>query len=158
MITLYLWNADGIYVDSIETDEAGAMPPRSTPTKPPKLTGSHCAKWTGQGWEKLSSAPTPDPAPGPTPAELTKLFESAIQRTLDTAANAEGFDSISTAISYAEEPAVPKFQNAGRRFRAWRSLVWAYSYEQLALVLSSGREQPTVEAFLTELPVLELPS
>jgi len=68
------------------------------------------------------------------------------------------YDSIATAVSYAVEPAVPEFQNDGIAFRAWRSLVWAYAYEQLAVVLAGGHEQPTVEAFLLELPALELPA
>jgi len=91
-------------------------------------------------------------------AAVTSNFEQATQSHLNSAAVAAGYDDISTAVSYAEEPAVPKFQNDGKAFRAWRSLVWAYAYEQLALVLAGGREQPTVEGFLLELPALELPS
>jgi len=90
--------------------------------------------------------------------QTTAAFEQAVQAKLNEAAIAARYDSIATAVSYAEEPAVPKFQNDGIAFRAWRSLVWAYAYEQLALVLAGGREQPTVEAFLLELPVLELPA
>lgn len=94
----------------------------------------------------------------PTEAELTSIFEQAVQAKLNGAANDRGYDSISTAISYAEEPAVPKFQKDGKAFRAWRSMVWAYAYEQLAAVKAGEREQPTVEAFLEELPTLELPA
>ena len=90
-------------------------------------------------------------------AEITATFEQAIQARLNEAAIAARYDSIATAVSYAEEPAVPKFQNDGKAFRAWRSLIWAYAYEQLALVLAGGREQPTVDEFLAELPALELP-
>ena len=90
--------------------------------------------------------------------QTTAVFEQAVQAKLNEAAIAARYDSIATAVSYAEEPAVPKFQNDGIAFRAWRSLVWAYAYEQLALVLAGGREQPTVEAFLLELPALVLPA
>lgn len=103
-----------------------------------------------QGW-LVYSAP---PAPEPTLEEITKRYELVIQDHLDGAALARGYDSINTVISYAEEPAVPKFQADGKRFRTWRSLVWAYAYEQLALVNSGGRTQPTVAEFLAELPVL----
>jgi len=85
-------------------------------------------------------------------------FERAVQGKLNGAAIAAKYDSIENAVSYAEEPAVPKFQNDGKAFRAWRSKVWAYAYEQLALVLAGEREQPTVDEFLLELPVLELPT
>lgn len=89
--------------------------------------------------------------------QTTAMFEQAVQAKLNEAAIAARYDSIATAVSYAGEPAVPKFQKDGIAFRAWRSLVWAYAYEQLSLVLACGREQPTIEAFLLELPVLELP-
>lgn len=90
--------------------------------------------------------------------ELTATFEKAIQGHLDAAARARGYDSIATAVSYAEEPAVPKFQADGKAFRAWRSLVWAYAYQELASVKSGEREIPEVEAFLAELPALAEPA
>lgn len=85
---------------------------------------------------------------------LTGAFEQAIQRHLDGAAQASGYDSIATAVSYAEEPAVPRFQEDGRAFRAWRSLVWAYAYQELARVKAGEREIPALDAFLAELPAL----
>lgn len=66
MITLYLWDERNIYVGSVEVDESAAMPPRSTPTKPAKLTGTQVAQWTGSSWQKLDTAP-PEPEPGPEP-------------------------------------------------------------------------------------------
>jgi hypothetical protein len=87
---------------------------------------------------------------------ITSTFEQAIQAHLNAAAVNNGYDDIMTAISYAEEPAVPRFQNDGKAFRAWRSLVWAYAYEQLAEVKAGARAQPTIEEFLGELPALVL--
>lgn len=96
------------------------------------------------------------------PEELTSAvmadFERAIQGHMNAAAVAAGYDDISNAVSYAEEPAAPKFQKDGIAFRKWRSLVWAYAYEQLAEVQAGDRAQPTVEQFLEELPALELPT
>lgn len=85
---------------------------------------------------------------------LTGAFEQAIQSHLDAAAKSRGYDSIATAVSYAEEPAVARFQNDGKAFRAWRSLVWAYAYQELAKVKAGEREIPTLDAFLAELPAL----
>ena len=62
---LYSWNSQGIFFDQVDVDEAGPLPERSTPTKPPKLTGTQVARWTGEGWEKLEQAPDPDPQPTP---------------------------------------------------------------------------------------------
>jgi len=154
MINLYLWDEQGLYIGSQAVDEADALPVRSTPTAPMALASSEVARWTGSGWEKLAAAPVVE-----VPVEeVSKAYEMAVQHKLDAAAIAARYDSIATAVSYAEEPAVPKFQNDGIAFRAWRSKVWAYAYEQLALVLMGEREQPTVEAFLAELPTLELPA
>lgn len=86
--------------------------------------------------------------------ELQANYERAIQAYLDSAAQSRGYDSIATAVSYAEEPAVPRFQDDGKAFRAWRSLVWAYAYQELAKVKAGEREIPTLDAFLTELPAL----
>jgi hypothetical protein len=38
--------------------------------------------------------------------------------------------------------------------RAWRSLVWAYAYLELAKVKSGQREIPALDAFLAELPAV----
>lgn len=65
MTTFYCWDAAGLYVGTKEADEDGPLPERSTPTKPPKLTGTQVARWTGSGWEKLAAAPEPEPAPAP---------------------------------------------------------------------------------------------
>lgn len=65
MISVYLWDEQGFCVGSVEVDEMGAMPERSTPTEPMKLAGTQVARWTGSGWEKLAAAPEPEPAPSP---------------------------------------------------------------------------------------------
>ena len=92
------------------------------------------------------------------PEQVAASYERAVQEQLNATAVAAGYDDIGTVVSYAEEPAVPKFQNDGIAFRKWRSLVWAHAYEQLDAVKSGEREQPTVDEFLLELPVLELPA
>lgn len=86
------------------------------------------------------------------------MFRSAIQQHLDAAAVEAGYDDIKTAVTYAEEPAVPKFQAEGQAFREWRSLCWAYGYSQLDAVEAGERPKPTVEALIAELPALVLPA
>lgn len=87
---------------------------------------------------------------------LSSTFEQSIQLLLDTTAKKYGYDSITTAVSYAEEPAVEKFQNDGKAFRQWRSLVWEYAYKELAKVKAGVREIPSLDDFMTELPKLSL--
>lgn len=94
---------------------------------------------------------------GPSEEELINRFKSAIQKHMDDTAVAAGYDDLKSAVTYAEEPAVPKFQEEGQALRAWRSLVWAYGYEQIKAVQSGEREMPTVEELITELPALVMP-
>lgn len=97
-----------------------------------------------------------DPPP-PTPAEIQVAKVALVQGHMDAAARALRYDSIANAITYAEEPAVPKFQAEGIAFRAWRSLVWARCYEILAEVESGERGIPADEELIAALPELQLP-
>lgn len=97
------------------------------------------------------------PLPGPGFAEIEALKLLLVQAYIDEAARAHRYDSIASAITYADEPAVPKFQAEGQAFRAWRSLVWAKCYAILADVNAGLREIPTDEELISELPALVLP-
>jgi len=85
---------------------------------------------------------------------LTVLYEQAVDAHLDDKAKEYGYDSIKTAVTYADEPIVQKFQEEGTAFRAWRSKVYAYVYEQLDLVQSGDRDMPTIDELIAELPDL----
>lgn len=81
---------------------------------------------------------------------------SAVQSFLDGTARECGYDDIKSAVTYAEEPAVPKFQAEGQAFRVWRSLVWAYCYQALEDALQGKRTVPTAAELVAELPTLSL--
>lgn len=59
MVALYAWDAQGVYSAAVECDPSAPLPPNTTPTKPPALTGSAVAQWAGTRWVVLSSRPTP---------------------------------------------------------------------------------------------------
>lgn len=61
----YKWNSQNIFFEQVDVDETGPLPECSTPTKPPKLTGTQVARWTGSGWEKLAAAPEAESLPAP---------------------------------------------------------------------------------------------
>lgn len=86
----------------------------------------------------------------PTLDDISKQFEDGIQLYLDRAAQAKGYDNITTACSYAgaENP----FQAEAQSFITWRGNVWAYCYQQLDKVKSGEREIPTIEQIISELP------
>ena len=98
-----------------------------------------------------------DPAP-PTDEEIVAGIAIAVQEHMNAAAQAAGYDDIKSAVTYADEPAVPKFQAEGQAFRAWRSLVWAKCYQLLDEVKAGVREPMSAEEVIAELPALALPS
>lgn len=75
-----------------------------------------------------------------------------INNYLDKKAQEYGYNSIVNAITYANEPTVPKFQKEGLAFRAWRSLVWAKGYEIIEEVSTGKRSIPTDEELIELLP------
>jgi hypothetical protein len=75
---------------------------------------------------------------------------------MDAKAQAYHYDNLTTAVTYAEEPSVPKFQEEGQAFRAWRSQVWASAYSILAEVQAGHRSFPTVAEVPSLLPPFPL--
>lgn len=82
----------------------------------------------------------------------------AVQAHMDEQARTCGYDDIKSAVTYADEPAVPKFQAEGLVFREWRSLCWAHCYAVLDTVNAGERAIPTATELIAELPPLELPA
>ncbi|USE78901.1 hypothetical protein NDR89_19900 [Cupriavidus gilardii] len=95
--------------------------------------------------------------PAPRPATVGEI-RAAIQAHMDRKAQEMGYDGITSAVTYADEPAVPKFQAEGIAFREWRSLVWQAGYAYLAEVQAGTKPMPTVEEAIALLPPLELPA
>ena len=93
----------------------------------------------------------------PTPAPALEDYKSAIVTMLDATAQERRYDnavSISTYVSSTN----PQWVVEASAFIAWRDAVWAYAYVELEKVMGGLRPQPTVEAFLAELPTLTWPA
>lgn len=101
--------------------------------EPPTIPPGHRARYSSGTWiiEKLPAAAVEPEAPAQPIAPLEQQVKSAVQAYMDQTAQLNGYESLLAAISYAEEDAVEAFQLEGKRFRAWRSLVWAYVFAQL---------------------------
>lgn len=95
-----------------------------------------------------------DPPPQ-SPEQIVKRFEARIQQWLDDKARALGYDDIKSAVTYADEPAFPKFQQEGQALRRLRSLVWARCYEILNAVQAGQRSIPTEDELIAEMEALK---
>lgn len=86
--------------------------------------------------------------------EIKQSYTDAIQNHMDAKAQEKNYDNIVSACSYAgyDNP----FRAEGEAYGMWRASCWKYAYEQLALILGGSIEIPTVEAFIQELPLLEV--
>lgn len=96
-------------------------------------------------------------APAPSDAELQRMLTAAVQIHLDTRAKAMGYDDIKTAVTYADEPAVAKFEAEGRALRAWRSQVWNACIVKLSAVTAGTSAVPTANELIASLPVFTAP-
>lgn len=101
-------------------------------------------------------AQDPPPPPAPTAEQIRADRVAAVHAHMDATAQALGYDDIRSAVTYADEPAVPKFQAEGRALRAWRSLVWAHCYQVLDDVQAGRRPIPSAQDLIAELPALHI--
>jgi len=93
--------------------------------------------------------------PAPTTEQLIAGYAEAVQAHMESAARNHGYDSLLSAVSYADESSVPKFQAEGMAFRAWRSQVWASCHALLGKVQAGEASPPTKEQLLAQLPELK---
>lgn len=90
-------------------------------------------------------------------ALIVTRLRDAVQAHMDIEAQRYGYDDIKTAVTYADEPAVKKFQVEGAAFRAWRSLVWAACYDHMDAVADGTVAIPdSTESLLAILPILNI--
>ena len=120
------------------------------------ITEGKIIAWDGHGYPYLTD--TPPPTAQQAAEQITASLTASVQVHMDEQARAIGYDDIKTAITYADEPAAPRFQAEGLMFREWRSLCWAHCYAVLDAVNAGEREIPTTEELIAELPPLELPA
>lgn len=97
--------------------------------------------------------------------QLVKQYDGHVQERIDVVAQSFGYGDpnrpavspILHAITYADEPAVPKFQAEGRLLRAWRSRYWAATWPILEAVRAGERPVPEPVDLLAELDVAAPP-
>lgn len=83
-----------------------------------------------------------------------ETFRSAIQHHVDAQAQSRRYDSGNSLASYVASTNEAWAAEA-QIFVAWRDAVWLYAYAELDKVMAGEREQPSVDEFIGELPVIE---
>lgn len=134
------------------------VPANATLLVPPDFDpGVQICRYVEGQWtvEDLPAGPETAP-PGPTQEQILALLTGHVQSHLDAQARTLDYDNIFTAVTYAEEPAVPEYQAEGRALRAWRSQVWAKCAVVLADVQEGKRAVPTAEELVAELPIFTM--
>lgn len=142
--------ADNSMIDClIEVD--GVRLPYTTADGDPSTSAVWDALLAGEAGQIAEFAPSER-----TPDEVIEAFRVAIQSHVDETAIAKRYDSGNSLATY-KDSTVPQWAAEAATFIAWRDAVWAYSYAELDKVLNAEREQPTVDAFLAELPAMVWP-
>ena len=93
-----------------------------------------------------------------TPEQIEAGLRKAVQRHADAVAKALGYDGIATAVTYADEPAVPLFEAQGKALRAWRSQVWASCMATLKAVAAGSVAVPSAADLIASLPTFVAPA
>ena len=138
-----------------EIADAGYVEAPAKPEHDPAT--QHEPEWTGEGWAVTDL--TPEEIAGRIAAGQAALIEAyrlAIQSHVDQVAQSRRYDGGNSLASYVASTNA-QWAAEAVAFVAWRDAVWTYSYAELDKVLAEEREQPTIEDFLGELPVIEWP-
>lgn len=108
----------------------------------------------GDDWQPLTEMQLTQ-ALEPSPQQKVDRYRVAVGLHIDNKAKALGFDSIITAVTYADEPADALNQKYGAALREWRSECWQKCREVLA-TWQGGGEEPTLEDLIDSLPAFEV--
>lgn len=107
---------------------------------------------------------TPDPAQiitaeqkaAEAQATLQEQFRAAIQSYVDALAKGRNYDNGNSLASYVASTNA-QWAAEAQAFVAWRDAVWFHAYAELEKVMAGGREIPTIEDFISELPAIAWP-
>ena len=83
-----------------------------------------------------------------------KSYESAVDELLKNTANARGYDSAYTCLSYMNSTN-PTWKAEAEVFNRWRDSVWLKCHEILNAVNAGTRPVPSIEELVSELPQID---
>ena len=110
-----------------------------------------------ESWDHNLYVEGSEPAP---PADIRQAYISAklskvVQKRLDDAAVARGYDSCLAVCSYINS-GVRKFDTEGKAFRKWRSAVWDKFFDIMAELDDPSVATPSAEQVIKQLPDLSV--
>lgn len=138
------------YWQSIGSDLETALSdaPQGTVQVPLKPTDGDY-EFVADAWVRL-----PDPPELP-PSQDD--YKDAIQALIDDTARSRNYTDGNSCATYDNDPLYPQWDLEAKAFKAWRSTVWAYAYNQMYAVTQGQRPQPSVAELLSELPPIVWP-
>ena len=107
--------------------------------------------------ERDALAAQMEASPVPAQPAGTAVYAVAVQAHQDAAARSRGYESITTAVTYIDDPN-PTWAAEGAAAKEWRSAVWTACYAILAEVEAGTRPALTVDELLAGLPPLVWPA
>lgn len=154
----YCLGADTAYESPFEPGVFYA-PPQSTELEPLREKDGYHVKWDGKKWEYEEVIKEIEPEPEQhvlTAEEIRKSYSDKLGSVMDTKAQEYGYDSILTAVTYADST-IEKFAKEGGAFKVWRDNVYATGYAYLAEIEAGKKAIPaTDEEFIALIPVFTL--
>lgn len=135
--------------------EVPLVPANATLLEPPTPADGQIAKFASGAWSLVDLAATPGASEGGELGHAAPL-DTVVDQLLDATARSMGYRGIDSAVTYADEPAVPKFQREGRSLRVWRSKVWEAFFILQADIAAGTRPAPDATDLVNELPAFEL--
>jgi len=92
----------------------------------------------------------------PDQAAAQEAYRAAIAAHIDAVAVQRQYDNAVACATYRGD-LNPLWDAEAVAFIAWRSDVWAYAFAELAKVMAGERDQPSIEALISELPKIAWP-
>lgn len=90
--------------------------------------------------------------PAPTMVDLADALTSVVQAWMDATAQANGYDSLASCISYAGSSVEPWAADAAAALK-WRDAVWLACFEQQQAALANPPDTPpNASTFIAGLP------
>jgi len=84
-------------------------------------------------------------------------FQQAVENHIDATASSRSYSGTVSLASYVTST-VPGWKAEAEAFVTWRDAVWVYALTELEKAQQGARPIPTLDEFITELPVMEWPA